>query len=273
MFKYRTVKLPHHVYEALERALLCKLDHRTPEQVVEGAVKAWIANATAAAPAVRGYQWKSLFLPEGTRIRMCYKLKWAYADVVGDQIIYQGRAMSPAQFTNRVAGCVRNAWRELWLRCPGDARWHLADTRRRILRRVREPLPDYPPMPEAQPRPHEGGPGDSHGAQADAASDQAQVQAQAQVEALRAYVRACRKAKRARTTRHCVRRGDIVRDDQPDLARVPGQLSSVLPMRVGRPGPHDRRQRPYFPDTWLGRPRQREAPPAPWLDSSWSDST
>ncbi|MES2299313.1 MAG: hypothetical protein V4582_19895 [Pseudomonadota bacterium] len=246
MFKYRTLKLPHHVYQALERALLCKLDHRTPEQVVESAVKAWIANATAAPPAVRGYQWKSLFLPEGTRIRMCYKLKWAYADVVGDQLIYQGRPMSPAQFTNGVAGCVRNAWRELWLRCPGEPRWHLADTRRRILRRVRAPLPDYPPMPLARPQSDDAAPSDARGGGAGAAPDPAQGAASG------AYAQALRRARRARTTGHCLRRGDIVRDDQPDLGHVPGQLASVLPRRAGRPGPPDRRQIPYFPDTWTG---------------------
>ncbi|UUZ53737.1 hypothetical protein LP419_34755 [Massilia sp. H-1] len=57
----------------------------------------------------------------------------------GDCIIYQGQAYSPRQLLLHITGTVRNAWHELWLRGPGDFRWHLANTRRHILRRTPHP--------------------------------------------------------------------------------------------------------------------------------------
>jgi hypothetical protein len=244
MFEHTIVRLPSHVYRALERALRAKRDTRTPEQIVEHAVKAWIATATAGPPSVRGYQWKSLFLPEGTRLRMHYKNRFAYAEVCGDAIVHEGVAMSPRQFTNHVAGCVRNAWRELWIRCPGDGSWHLADTRRRILRRELEPLPPMPAPLTALAALAEYGP--------QAPNDQGELSEQARRDRARAY----KLAIKARRTRHCLRRGDIVRDDQPDLARMPDRVQPIGALRVGRWAPHDRRQLPYFPPLWLGGTRQ-----------------
>jgi hypothetical protein len=116
-------------------------DTRNMDAIVEEALQAWLhkaacANPPAAQAAARGYLWKSLFLPEGTLLRFDYKKQSYHAEVRGDAIVYQGRAYSPRQLLLHVTGSVRNAWRELWLRCPGDHRWHLADTRRHILRRT-----------------------------------------------------------------------------------------------------------------------------------------
>ncbi len=128
------------------RPVLRMLEHggdpRSIEQVVDAALKDWLAAATvtnpgAAAAASRGYQWKSLFLPEGTLLRLCVGAQYTEAVVCGDHIVYQGCRCSPRQFVMQVTGQVRNAWLALWIRCPGDARWHLADTRRHLLRRAR----------------------------------------------------------------------------------------------------------------------------------------
>jgi hypothetical protein len=131
---------------AVLRMLEAKGDERGLEAVVDEALQAWLQKATcedpqAAHAAARGYQWKSLFLPEGTLVRFDYRWQTYQAEVRGDHIVYQGRAYSPRQLLLYLTGTVRNAWRELWLRGPGDARWHLADTRRHILRRTPREAP------------------------------------------------------------------------------------------------------------------------------------
>lgn len=72
---------------------------------------------------LRGYQWKSLFLPESTVLRMIYGCDTHYAKVIGDHILYQGCKVSPREFTMMVTRNVRNAWRELWIRFPDSQVW------------------------------------------------------------------------------------------------------------------------------------------------------
>lgn len=213
MFEHKAVQ----IRPATRRAVLQFLQHsgdgRDVEQVVEAALQAWlacsaIANPPAAMAATRGYQWKSLFLPEGTLLRVQHGDQYAVAAVSGDHIVYQGRRYSPRQFVMHVTGHVRNAWQALWIRSPDDARWHLADTRRRILRRAPGPAgragsaipatPSAPPLP-----PHE---------------------------AWRDYRRQA-----------YLRRTDCVLDDQADLSiRLPAGRG-YGPFGAGRAGPRDRR--------------------------------
>jgi len=75
----------------------------------------------------RGYQWKSLFLPDHTEIRMQYKGVYFYATVESDELVYNGKPISPSNLANTIAGSSRNAWRDLWVKRPGDADWCLAD--------------------------------------------------------------------------------------------------------------------------------------------------
>jgi hypothetical protein len=198
---------------ALKNVLKSTNSPLSEADVVELALQQWIeqavcANPDAAAKAARGYQWKSLFLPEGTLLRMQYKGEYYTADVRGNSISYQGRKLSPRQFVMHLTGSVRNAWRELWIRCPGDVRWHLADVRRRILRRA----PRAPAArPSALPAPHL-----SHACQ----------QARARQLELLAW--------RDSALLH---RDDAVRDEQPDLS-VPNWGQNKFHSYVaGRPGP------------------------------------
>ena len=75
----------------------------------------------------RGYQWKSLFLPDGTEVRMQYKGQYHYAKVEGDQLVYEGAPTTPGSLANTIASSSRNAWRDLWVKRPADAEWRLAD--------------------------------------------------------------------------------------------------------------------------------------------------
>lgn len=110
------------------------------------AIRAWLAaNAATAAisgsiqasgadadEASRGYQWKELFLPAGTELRMRYDDAVHHARVTGDAIVYRGRRVSPRQLTLAVAGDGRNAWRDLSLRLPGEAHFRPACVLRRM---------------------------------------------------------------------------------------------------------------------------------------------
>jgi hypothetical protein len=108
-------------------------------QAVALALGAWIS-AQRQQPAgmphasLRGYQWKCLFLPDGTDVRMEYAGQDFHARVAGNAIVYEGRQLSPRQLTLAIAGEGRNAWRDLWIRFPGERCW----TRAALLRRRHE---------------------------------------------------------------------------------------------------------------------------------------
>jgi hypothetical protein len=80
-----------------------------------------------AAPSEAGYQWKQLFLPEGTRLRASFGKQPYYATVEGTQIKYGEHAVSPSCFANLHGSGNRNAWKAIWLRFPGSDEWLLAD--------------------------------------------------------------------------------------------------------------------------------------------------
>lgn len=108
------------------------------------AIRAWLAdNAGADASfepaqsadddsASRGYQWKELFLPEGTELRMRCGDAVHHARVTGDAIVYRGRRVSPRQLTLAIAGDGRNAWRDLSLRLAGEGHFRPACVLRRM---------------------------------------------------------------------------------------------------------------------------------------------
>lgn len=84
-------------------------------------------------PSMRGFQWKNIFLPDGTNLRTSYCGNVGFAKVVGDRIIADdGTSLTPSLFVNRHAQG-RNAWRFVWLRFPGDDYWiRAADYRTRF---------------------------------------------------------------------------------------------------------------------------------------------
>ncbi|MCG2586732.1 hypothetical protein [Massilia sp. TS11] len=231
MFDTRSVNITWQSLEALEAYLQRKGNRQPVERVVEQAIRFWL---DFQGDSLRGYQWKSLFLPEGTQLRVCYAGRYHVAQVEGDDIIYAGRPLSPRQFVIAVMHCVRNAWREVWLRCPGDARWHLADTRRRILRR-------YPrlTLPQATSHPDDAAPAKLEAPPRYSGKPSRRAR-MAPVQRAMRQIDAVAEA-RAGINRHpYLKRNDLVRDDQPDLHAVPSGARRPVP---GRPGPPDRRTR------------------------------
>lgn len=80
----------------------------------------------------RGYFWKALFLPEGTRLRV-FMRGGGQAEVIGNELVYEGLPTSPNQFLRRFRGIPRNAWEELCIRFPGEKSWRRARELRREL--------------------------------------------------------------------------------------------------------------------------------------------
>lgn len=134
-----TIAVPVMTEQFLELAkfLRANNDPRDPVHVVWDAIDYWIDNASwkpelLSESSARGYQWKGLFLPDGTEIRMQYKGVYAYAKVEGDELIFNGKPISPSSLANTITGTSRNAWRDLWIKRPDDKEWKLADDCRRI---------------------------------------------------------------------------------------------------------------------------------------------
>ena len=95
-------------------------------------------------PCAQGYQWKTLFLPSGTELRMSTREATHHARVEGDDIIFHGHRVSPRGMTLAIAGDGRNAWRDVWLRLPGQTAFWPASRHRREHARVAAGLPANP---------------------------------------------------------------------------------------------------------------------------------
>jgi hypothetical protein len=81
-------------------------------------------------PQVHGYQWKNVFLPNGTLLRTVFGAKNYHCLVEGDAILYNEQSVSPSGFVNAVGGIRRNAWQCTWILFPKSKDWQLADTLR-----------------------------------------------------------------------------------------------------------------------------------------------
>ena len=106
---------------------------------------------SAAPAAARGYQWKSVFLPHGTELRSWSYGEHNYARVEGDQIIHEGRSVSPNQFAQAFARSTRNAWTDLFIRRPGDKKYTLACRLREILAQQEQPSVSQEQSAQAAP--------------------------------------------------------------------------------------------------------------------------
>jgi hypothetical protein len=147
-------QLPAHTWSSLISYLHESGSTESPETVAALAIEGWIAQqqrkaavGAACGPFGRGYQWKGLFLPSGTKLRMWHGHGHHYAEVEDDDIVFEGRRVSPAQMANSIAGNTRNAWREIWVLMPGESRWKLAALRRRQAQQLDERLALGPPAP------------------------------------------------------------------------------------------------------------------------------
>lgn len=105
----------HHVYTELYFQMRKREDQRTPEEITLIALKEWMARQYGQ-PTDRGYQWKDLFLPHGTRLRIQHRGLCYYAQVEGDLLMADGKIVTPSAWAAEVCGSVRNAWRDISVR-------------------------------------------------------------------------------------------------------------------------------------------------------------
>ncbi len=119
------VTLPSSLYLDLSYALRRAGDTRQVNEIVTLAVKTWLSTHVSK-PDIRGYQWKTLFLPDGTDLRMRYLGTWYYAKVEDDRLMFAGESVSPRDWGITLTGTVRNAWRDIWIRRNINEGWNRA---------------------------------------------------------------------------------------------------------------------------------------------------
>lgn len=136
----------------------CKEDELC--QLADAAIHEWLERQLELAKPAgqRGYFWKALFLPDGTRLRIASHTATRYAAIVGDDLVYDAMCMSPNQFAQQAIGTVHNAWNSIYIQMPGERAWTQAQRLRRALqeeeRLARLPRlqprsqPPVPPIPK-----------------------------------------------------------------------------------------------------------------------------
>ncbi|MGW8390612.1 hypothetical protein [Pseudoduganella sp. HUAS MS19] len=89
------------------------------------AIGEWLQRQRAANKPVdpSGLFWKTIFLPNGTRLRICSRAGPHFAQVVCGELVYQERPLSPNQFVTASLGNVGNAWKVIHVQLPGDCDW------------------------------------------------------------------------------------------------------------------------------------------------------
>lgn len=131
MFTTMSVQLPNKVLLDLIAQLERRPGSKDLSEAITAAVEFWLADLkkfpkTPDPNGLHGYQWKCLFLPEGTVLRSWSYGEHNYARVEGDEIIHNGKIVTPNQFARSFARTVRNAWQDLYVRRPGDKQFKLA---------------------------------------------------------------------------------------------------------------------------------------------------
>jgi hypothetical protein len=105
------------------RALLeYQAEHASEEDfsdLLDRAIREWLARHRGP----QGYLWKTVMLPDGSRLRISSRHRTHYATIVGDELIYEGVSMSPNQFATASLGTVRNAWEAILVQLPGERDW------------------------------------------------------------------------------------------------------------------------------------------------------
>jgi hypothetical protein len=72
----------------------------------------------------KGLFWQNLFLPNRTQLRALPFGRPVVAEVKRQRLTYNGAEVSPSRFASMAwNNTSRNAWRDLWVKRPGDAEW------------------------------------------------------------------------------------------------------------------------------------------------------
>jgi hypothetical protein len=101
------VGVPSNLFMELADFLREKKDPRDPPGVVQECIRYWLDNASwkselLAPSETLGFQWKEIFLPAGTQLRMPYKGKYFYAKVEGDLLMFDGQSSRRELWSTRL---------------------------------------------------------------------------------------------------------------------------------------------------------------------------
>lgn len=121
----RGLPIESSLVQRLQAHLMCRGGAPDLQHALSAAIEMWLAEQSklriGSDPAsVRGYQWKSVFLPEGTQLCTRSYGESQYARVQGEEIIFRGRTLSPNQFAHWAGRGTRNAWNDIYVRRPQD---------------------------------------------------------------------------------------------------------------------------------------------------------
>jgi hypothetical protein len=122
------------IYQQLASASVKSGFEQETWEIGAAAIREWLIRNNPESftmPAMSGYQWKHLFLPNGTLLRTIFDGKNFHCLVEDDHIRYNGEKVSPSGFANAVGGIRRNAWKVIWILFPNSSVWKLAGTLRR----------------------------------------------------------------------------------------------------------------------------------------------
>jgi len=119
----------HPVYMELYFQMRKREDLRSQEEIMLIALREWMEREYGQ-PTDRGYQWKDLFLPHGTRLRIIHRGHGYMAQVEGNLLMADGKIVTPSSWATEVCGSVRNAWRDICVRRNYREPWtHASDLR------------------------------------------------------------------------------------------------------------------------------------------------
>jgi hypothetical protein len=124
-----TLPISHEIYQQLISAAGQSGFVHEDWQIGAMAIREWMTRNSPESfpmPTTSGYQWKHLFLPNGTLLRTVFRGKNYHCLVEQDQILYNGLASSPSGFANTIGGVNRNAWKVIWVLFPNSHTWKLA---------------------------------------------------------------------------------------------------------------------------------------------------
>ena len=114
------------VYQQLCRAVCLSKFEKEDWEIGEIAIRDWMARHdpdSFAMPVASGFQWKQLFLPDGTLLRTVFDGRNHHCRVDGDRLLHDGVATTPSRFANAVGGIHRNAWKVIWVLFPNCTTW------------------------------------------------------------------------------------------------------------------------------------------------------
>lgn len=115
-------------------------------EIGAAAIREWLVKNdpdSFAMPPLSGYQWKNIFLPNGTLLRTVFNGKNFHCRVDDDAIVYEGKKVSPSGFVNSVGGVRRNAWKVTWILFPNSSIWKSAEALR-AKQKLRKPAGSKP---------------------------------------------------------------------------------------------------------------------------------